>query len=239
MAKAHHTIPTLSRKDIVRFWSKVDIRGPEECWTWKAGRFPSDYSIFALNHHLTLRSHRVAYFLSQGDLFNQNLCVLHSCDNPPCCNFDHLYQGTNAENSADMTQKNRQATGEHQGTYTHPESRKRGEEWYKIHPPKSRARGEKHGSHTHPELLKCGEKHWTNQCPESIARGERHGTKTHPEKVRYGEQNHAAKLTVQDVIAIRSQYIPGQVTSVFLAHKYGVRYQIILDIVKHKTWPHI
>jgi hypothetical protein len=34
-------------------------------------------------------------------------CVLHHCDNPPCCNPDHLFVGTRADNAADMIAKGR------------------------------------------------------------------------------------------------------------------------------------
>ena len=34
MAKPTIIIPRLSRKDIERFWSKIEIRGPDECWLW-------------------------------------------------------------------------------------------------------------------------------------------------------------------------------------------------------------
>ena len=33
--------------------------------------------------------------------------VLHKCDNPKCCNPDHLFIGTNADNVADKVSKNR------------------------------------------------------------------------------------------------------------------------------------
>lgn len=35
--------------------------------------------------------------------------VLHKCDNPPCWNPEHLFQGTNADNVADKMLKGRQA----------------------------------------------------------------------------------------------------------------------------------
>lgn len=38
--------------------------------------------------------------------------VLHSCDNPPCCNPRHLRWGTVAENSADMIRHGRSMKGE-------------------------------------------------------------------------------------------------------------------------------
>gem|GEM_PF-6576504 len=29
-----------------RFWSKVDIRGPNDCWEWQAKRHPRGYGVF-------------------------------------------------------------------------------------------------------------------------------------------------------------------------------------------------
>lgn len=33
--------------------------------------------------------------------------VLHKCDNPPCCNIDHLFVGTQKDNVQDMISKGR------------------------------------------------------------------------------------------------------------------------------------
>jgi hypothetical protein len=35
---------------------------------------------------------------------------MHSCDNPPCCNPDHLGVGSKRSNAADMTRKGRRAS---------------------------------------------------------------------------------------------------------------------------------
>ena len=61
------------------------------------------------------RTHRLALHLEGIDV--RGHYVLHSCDNPLCCNPDHLRLGTQQENMRDMTSRNRQAKqqGNHNG----------------------------------------------------------------------------------------------------------------------------
>ncbi len=47
--------------------------------------------------------------------------VLHTCDNPKCVNKDHLRKGTALDNSRDMVEKNRQASGERCGSARYTE----------------------------------------------------------------------------------------------------------------------
>lgn len=94
--------------DIVeRFWSKVDRSGnhPKGCWEWGASRIRKGYGSLGFKGK-TCRSHRVAWELTYGEI-PEGLHVLHSCDNPPCCNPNHLFLGTNLDNARDKEAKGR------------------------------------------------------------------------------------------------------------------------------------
>lgn len=53
-----------------------------------------------------LQAHRVAFVLSGGALTPTDK-VMHSCDNPPCCNPLHLSKGSHDDNMSDMAAKGR------------------------------------------------------------------------------------------------------------------------------------
>lgn len=106
------------------------------------------------------RAHRVAYELANG-FIDSTLDVCHTCDNPPCCNPAHLWQGTAAENIRDMFAKGRN----------------------------------------------------------------RHVV---------GEAHHKSKLTLADVLDIRSSNDSQRA----LARRYGVSKTAIRDILRRKNWRH-
>lgn len=114
------------------FWAKVDQDGPVPphrpelgpCWLWTGGTDPDGYGIchfFARPY----RAHRKCYELTQDD-FDRSLPVLHHCDTPPCVRPSHLWQGTIADNNADMRRKRRHIFGDHHPSRTRPETRPRG-----------------------------------------------------------------------------------------------------------------
>lgn len=119
-------IPELSAKDIARFWSKVDVRGPDECWPWKAGVSERGYGVISIRQG-SFRANRVSLLIDGRD--PGELLACHSCDTPRCCNPAHLWVGTSADNNADMTAKGRQVfpRGEDSFPARHPERLPRGD----------------------------------------------------------------------------------------------------------------
>lgn len=85
-------------KTQVRFWSKVDRRGPDDCWLWAGGRVgkSSEYGSFGMGK-TTIRAHRYAYKLLVGEI-PDTLVLDHLCRVPLCVNPAHLEPVTNRVN---------------------------------------------------------------------------------------------------------------------------------------------
>ena len=86
-----------------KFWSKVNRRGPDDCWEWMNS---GTYGHFYIGKGQARPAHRIAYELTYGDI-PVGLCVCHHCDNPPCCNPTHLFVGTVQDNMRDKVAKGR------------------------------------------------------------------------------------------------------------------------------------
>jgi hypothetical protein len=98
-------------------WSKVDKKGEDDCWPWLGYKNEQGYGRVMIDEW-SYYAHRVIFNLVNPNVIELSApkssdeygFLLHSCDNPSCCNPKHLRVGTHAENMADKVAKNRQKT---------------------------------------------------------------------------------------------------------------------------------
>lgn len=99
-----------------KLWSKIDIGLENECWMWKGCQSTAGYGVIRINYILKY-AHRLAWELHNEKSIPPKISVCHSCDNPPCCNPDHLFLGSQADNMRDAKNKGRMPHGVlHHGT---------------------------------------------------------------------------------------------------------------------------
>lgn len=89
-----------------RFFEKVE-KGENEndCWKWNGAILSNGYGQITINRK-RFPAHRLSFEVHHN--YKPKDFVLHSCDNPPCCNPLHLREGTQLENMQDKTLRNRQ-----------------------------------------------------------------------------------------------------------------------------------
>ncbi len=99
---------------IDHFWSKVDIKGIDECWNWKAGQFKHKDPRFNCGCFRVgdkqVRAPRFALSLKLGRELLTEEFACHDCpdgDNPLCVNPSHLYLGNSQTNMDDRVRKGR------------------------------------------------------------------------------------------------------------------------------------
>ena len=95
-------------------WSKVDKRNEDECWEWKGYKNAQGYGRTWIDDK-GYYAHRVIFNLAYPNTITLNApkstddygFLLHTCDNPPCCNPKHLFVGSHWDNMADKASKGR------------------------------------------------------------------------------------------------------------------------------------
>jgi hypothetical protein len=109
-----------TEKDIARFNSKLVIQ-PNGCWEYSGAKDADGYGMFWFQGK-TKGAHQFSARYLANLIINKGDQVCHTCDNPPCCNPDHLFIGSTQMNTADRHAKGRTVRGSDVGTSKYTES---------------------------------------------------------------------------------------------------------------------
>lgn len=102
------------QRDLKYFKERATVDPQTGCWLWNLSIRHGGYGKTNSIDGRTQTAHRAAWVAARGPI-SDGACVLHRCDVRLCCNPDHLFLGTNAENSRDMVSKDRQTKGARNG----------------------------------------------------------------------------------------------------------------------------
>lgn len=218
----------LTAKDIERFWSMVNKNGPDGCWIWTGAVFKDSRPNVRRPGCIRIggksrRAYDVAWEIEHGQV-PDGYEVCHTCDNPLCCNDEHLFLGTHADNMRDMIEKGRggqqkltiaqvqeirekYATGE----YSHGDLAKQ----YNV-------------SDANIGLIVQGKTYSWLPNPAFGVKVKRRGAR--------GESHAHSKLTTEIVVEIRRRYAEGKVSQHELADEYGIRQSTVSDIIRRRKW---
>jgi len=101
-----HRELVITEKYVKSFWDKVDKKGDDECWNWKAFKNKQGYGKMGVGAGHCVNAHRFSWVIHVGKI-PEGLFVCHKCDNTSCVNPKHLFIGTRQDNINDMVLKKR------------------------------------------------------------------------------------------------------------------------------------
>lgn len=198
------------------------------CWLWFGAKGVGGYGVLSVRSRKRL-AHRVAWVLANRREIRAGKMICHRCDNPPCVNPDHLYEGTNRENSRDKVRRNRQPRGSQVGG-----AKLTGEL-------AARLRAARTWSELRQIAAKAGVSE--NHAREvRRARSWKHLGPPASERLtgifRRGEQIESARLTERDVVELRRRVSSGE-TQTSLALEFGITQSAVSLIVRGRRWKHV
>lgn len=90
-----------------RVWRFIECNNG--CWRWTGATHPTGYGLLGRGGRSAglVRATHVIWKIVHGEYPPKGLYICHTCDNPPCCNPEHLFLGTPTDNFLDMRAKNR------------------------------------------------------------------------------------------------------------------------------------
>ena len=74
------------------------------CWEWIGWCSRKGYGMIRVDGK-AMAVHRVSFKLHGGRCTRRKPMVLHTCDNPPCFNPEHLYAGNARRNALDVAER--------------------------------------------------------------------------------------------------------------------------------------
>ena len=90
-------------KEKLRAYSKVS---PSGCWEWQRSKAGNGYGRISIGNQKQDYAHRVSYREFNGTI-PEGFLVRHKCDNPSCCNPEHLDVWTQQDNMQDCKSRGR------------------------------------------------------------------------------------------------------------------------------------
>lgn len=89
-----------------RFWNKVDVRGPAECWPWHTAS-ENEYGKFSVKRppFRQIGSHVFSWIIANRSDVPEGCIILHSCDFKKCVNPAHLSAGTYSQNTKEAVER--------------------------------------------------------------------------------------------------------------------------------------
>lgn len=238
--------PRDDRDDLqTRFWRRVEKT--HTCWLWTGAKTFYGYGVIG-HAGVKHRSNRLSWELHVGPIPPGDF-VLHHCDVTACVRPEHLFLGSQADNVHDMTEKGRRRAGKR----LHFVVRPKGVNAYtatltyeQVLEIRDRARvgvspkelaSEFHMGHRAIRKVIHGETY--ADTPGAVQADLRQFCHVRPDQHPHGGSVHTAKLSEQDVVAIRLRYNLRQATIAALAREFRVTEQAIRAIVQRKTWKHV
>lgn len=101
--------PLFTGQIYLRFFYNIE-KTVSGCWNWLASKDVDGYGNFYSEDLNERRAHRASYKLFIGDI-PKGLFILHSCNNPSCCNPNHLRIGTAQDNATDCVKAGNSGAG--------------------------------------------------------------------------------------------------------------------------------
>ena len=89
-------------------FARLTVESDNGCVEWRSAAGTRKYGYFGgFGERL---AHRAAWVMLYGPV-PKGMYVLHTCDNPPCVNSEHLFLGTASDNAQDAVSKDRHTRG--------------------------------------------------------------------------------------------------------------------------------